>query len=132
MKTYHQMTNFFCEQSYKTCLLTSHAGGVISCNGHYFGNVNLMRKKFVYSSLTFFDSGSVRRATISSHISSPLQNRENIVSLAGDVISILSSIQIEKYLHEEKSYLNFLVTSLSNLSILCLILFILRDKSLIC
>ena len=43
-------------------------------------------------------SVSVKRATISSHISSPIQNGEKIVSLADDVLSVLSSIQIEQKL----------------------------------
>ena len=103
MKTYDCMTNFFCKQTYKTCLLTGHAGGAISCNGHYFGNVNLTRTKFIYNSLTYSPppvvrSGSVGRATISSHNLLPLQNRKNIASLANDVIPVLSSIQIEKKL----------------------------------
>jgi len=74
-------------------------------------------------------SGSVRSANISTHISSPLQYRENIASLADDVISVLSSIQIEKYLHEDKSCVNCLV-SLSILSIRSLTVFRFRDKSL--
>ena len=35
-------------------------------------------------------SGSVRRATISSHISSPLLNQEKMASLDDDVMSVLS------------------------------------------
>ena len=61
----------------------------------------------------------------------PLKNRENIASLADDVISVLSSIQIEKYLHEDKSRVNCLAVLLSNLSILSVTVFLLRDKSLI-
>ena len=90
MKTYYCVTNFFCKQVYKTYLITSHAGGAISCNGHYSGNVNLARTKFIQPYIFrpgIVRSGSVRRETICSHNSSPIQNQENIASLADDVIS---------------------------------------------
>ena len=42
-------------------------------------------------------SGSVKMATISSHVSSPLQNRER---KADDVMFVLSPIQIDRYFPE--------------------------------